>query len=68
MYVAFIYEVMYVYIYSVSEIVELTSQFATQYCLGCYSKLKLGYKFHLKVATHLRLVKFGTLYTLNITL
>ena len=28
------------------EIFGLASQFATQNCLGCYSKLNLGSKFH----------------------
>ena len=52
--------------YTVSEIVGLASQFATQNCLGCYSKLNLGSKFHAEVATHLPYIKLRTLYTLNI--
>ena len=50
-----------------SEIVGLTSQFATQNCLGCYSKLNSGNKFYV-VVTHLPLTKLGTLYTLKIIL
>ena len=57
-----------VYAYEVSKIVRLASQFATQNCLGCYSKLNLGCKFHSKVATHLPHIKLRTLYTLNIKL
>ena len=44
---------MYVYIYTVSEIVGLASQFTTQNFYGCYSNLNLGSKFHAKVSTHL---------------
>ena len=45
-----------------SEIVGLASQFATQNCLGCYSKLNLGSRFHAEVATHLPRVKLRALY------
>ena len=60
---------MYVCIYvciSVSEIAGLASQFATQNCLGCYSKLNLGSKFHAEVATHLPHIKLRISYALNI--
>ena len=40
-------------IVAVFEIVGLTSQFATQNCLSCYSKLNLDSKFYAKVITHL---------------
>ena len=50
------------------ENIGLTSQFATQNCLSCYSKLNLGSKFHAEVATHLSYIKLRTLYTLNIIL
>ena len=50
-----------------SEIVGLASQFATQNCLGCYSKLNLGSKFHVEVAIHLFYTKLRALYTLNAT-
>ena len=50
---------------AVSEIVGLASQFATQNCLGCYSKLNLGNKLHAEVATHFPHIKLSTLYTLN---
>ena len=53
---------------SVPEIVGLASQFATQNCLGCYSKLNLGSKFHAEIATHLPQIKLRTLYTLKIIL
>ena len=52
----------------VSEKVGLTSQFATQNCLGCYSKLNLGSEFHAEVDTRLPHIKLRTLYTLNIIL
>ena len=58
---------MYIYIY-VFEIVELASQFATQNCLGCYSKLNVGSKFHAEVATYPPPIKLRTLCTLNIIL
>ena len=45
-----------------SEINKLASQFATQNCIDCYSKLNLGTNFHAKVATHLRHIKFRTVY------
>ena len=45
-----------------SEIVGLASQFATQNCFGCYSKLNLGIKFHAEVATHLPRIKLRALY------
>ena len=51
-----------------SEIVGLASQFASQICVGCYSKLILGSKFHAEVATHFPHIKLRTLYTLNIIL
>ena len=54
--------------YSVSEIVGLALQFATQNCLGCYSKFNLGSKFHAEVAIHFLYAKLKTLYTLNIIL
>ena len=38
---------------SVSEIVGLASQFATQSCFGCYSKLNLDSKFLAEIASHL---------------
>ena len=44
------------------------SQFASQNCLGCYSKLNLGCKFPAEVATHLPHINLRTLYTLNIIL
>ena len=52
--------------HSVSKIVGLTSQFASQNqnCLGCYSKLNLDSKFHAEVATRLPHVKLRTPYTL----
>ena len=39
-------------------------------CEICYpnSKLNLGSKFHIEVATHLPHIKFRTLYALNIIL
>ena len=33
--------------------VVLASQFASQNCLGCYSKLNMDSKFHAGIATHL---------------
>ena len=53
---------------SISEIVRLTIQFATQNCLGYYSKLNLGSEFHAEVATHLPHKKLRTLYSSNIIL
>ena len=47
---------------SVSKIVELASQFASQNCFGCHSKLNLGCKFHAEVVTHLSHIKLRTLY------
>ena len=44
----YIFIYMYIYVMSVG----LASQFATQNCLSCYSKLKIGSKFHAEVATH----------------
>ena len=41
-------------------------QFATKNCLGCYSKLNLGSKFHADFATLLFHIKLRALYTLNI--
>ena len=55
-------------VYVMSKIFRLASQFATQNCLGCYSKLNLGSKFHAEVASHLPHTKIRTLYTLNIIL
>ena len=52
----------------VPQIVWLASQFATQYCLGCYSILNLGSKFHAKVIAYVPHLKLRTLYTLNIIL
>ena len=52
----------------VSEVVEFASQFATQNCLACYSKLNLGSKFNAEDAIHLPQIKLRTLYTLNIKL
>ena len=52
---------------SVSEIIGLASQFATQNYLGYYLKLNLGSKFHAEIASHLPYIKL-TLYTLNIIL
>ena len=51
---------------TVSEIAGLALQFATQNCLGCYSKLNLGSKFLAKVATHPSHMILRTLYTSNI--
>ena len=51
-----------------SEIVGLASQFTTQNCLCCYSKLNLVDKFHAEVATHFPHIKLRTPYTLNIIL
>ena len=45
-----------------SEIARLASQLATQNCLGCYSKLNVGSKFHAEVATHLPHLQLRTLY------
>ena len=59
---------MYISIYAVSKIVELASQFATQNCLGCHSKLNLGSKYYAEVATNLLHMKLRTLCTLNIIL
>ena len=42
--------------------VGLASQFATQMCLGCYSKLILSSKFHAEVATHLPHIKILEYY------
>ena len=53
---------------AVSEIAGLASQFASQNCFGCYSKLNLGCKFHVEVATHFPHIKLRTLYTLTIIL
>ena len=56
---------------SVSEIIGLVSdlsQFDTQNCLGCHSKLNLGSEFHAEVITHLPHIKLRTLYALNIIL
>ena len=66
-YIIFMY-IYSAYAYTVSEIVVLASQFATQNSLGCYSKLNLGSEFHAKVATHFLHIKLRTLYTLNIIL
>ena len=46
---------------TVSKIDGLVLQFTTQNCLGCYSKLNLGSKFHAEVATHLPHIKLRTL-------
>ena len=46
--------------YTVSEIVGLASQFATQNCLCCYSKLNLSSEFHAEVANHLPYIKLRT--------
>ena len=53
---------------TVSQKVGFALQFASQNCLGCYSKLNLGCKFHSEVATHLPHIKLRTLYTFNIIL
>ena len=63
---------LYVYVYTkiiitVSEIVGLASQLATQNCLGC-SKLNLGSTLLAEVATHLSHIKLRLLYILNIIL
>ena len=58
----------YLIIFTESEIVGLTSQFATQNCLGCNSKLNLSSKFHAEVATHLPHLKLRTLRTLTMIL
>ena len=47
----------------VYKIVVLTSQFVTQNCLGCYSKLNLSSTFHTEVTIHLPRKKLRTLYT-----
>ena len=63
-----IYTYVYMYMYiSVSEIFGFTSQFPTQNCLDCYSKLNLSSKFHAEIAYLLHL-KLRTLYILNIIL
>ena len=49
-----------------SEIFELASQFATQNCLHCYSKLNLGSKFHAEIATYLHHIKLRTLIYLEL--
>ena len=51
-----------------SEIVGLATQFTTQNCLGYYSKLNLGSKFHAEIATHLFQMKLRTIHALNIIL
>ena len=56
------------YVYTVPEIVGLSSQFATQNYLGCNSKLNLDSKFQAEIATHRPHLKLRTLYTLNIIL
>ena len=58
---------MYIYIFTVSEIVGLASQFLLLK-LSClpYSKLNLGSKFHDEVATHLPHIKLKIQNTLNI--
>ena len=53
---------------SMSEIAGLASLFATQNCLGCYSKLNLSSKFHAEVVTYLPHIKLKTPCTLNIIL
>ena len=50
---------------TVSEIIELASQFASQNCHNRYSKLS---EFHAEVATHLPHIKLRTLHTLKIIL
>ena len=52
----------------VSEIAWLASQFATQNCFVCYSKLNLGSKFYAEVATHFPHKIKNTIYILNIIL
>ena len=44
------------------------SQFDTQNCLGCYTKLNLESKFHAEVATYLSHLEFKILYILIIIL
>ena len=46
----------------VSDIVGIALQFATQNCLGCYSKLNLDSKFHAEVTTYFPHIKLRTLY------
>ena len=46
---------------TMSEIVGLASQFATQNYLGCYSKLNLVSKFQVEVATQLPHIKLNVL-------
>ena len=53
---------------TVSKIVGLALQFATQNCLVLLLNVKFRYKFRTEVATHLPQIKFRTLHTLNITL
>ena len=47
-------------------IVGFASQFATQNCLDCFSKLNLASKFHAEVATHLPHIILRAPYILNI--
>ena len=58
----------HIHVYTVSKIVGLALQFATHSCLGCYSKLNFGSKFHAGVATYYLHMKLRTIYTLNIIL
>ena len=63
----------FIYVYinihiSVSEIVGLALQFATQNCLGYYSKLNLGSKFLAEMAIHFPHIKLRILYTLKVIL
>ena len=55
-------KIIIIYTWTLSEIAGLVSQFATQNCLDCYSKLNLGSKFHADVATHLPYIKLRTLH------
>ena len=61
----YIYACLYIL---VSKIARLLSQFATQNCLSCYSKINLVSNFLAEVASHFPHIKLRTLYTLNIIL
>ena len=47
-------------VYALSKTVGLASQFATQNCLDCYSKLNMSSKCYACVATHLLHIKLRT--------
>ena len=68
-YTCILYKYIHTYIHTyiqytpVYKIIVLTSQFVTQNCLGCYSKLNLSSTFHTEVIIHLPRKKLRTLYT-----